>query len=156
MTAFRPVFAVLLLSCLACATRTTTPADVAGSIENGGRAALTIEILGLESDMGSVVVALFDSAESFDQRTPAVASAVVAPQDGRASWSVADLPAGTYAIAVFHDLNDNAELDRTTLGPPAEPYGFSNDSRGTFGPPKFARAAIELPPGRHTIQIRVR
>lgn len=156
MTAFRPVFAVLLLSCLACATRTTTPADVAGSIENGGRAALTIEILGLESDMGSVVVALFDSAETFDQRTAAVASGNVAPQEGRTTWSVAVLPAGVYAVAVFHDLNHNGELDRTTLGPPAEPYGFSNDARGKFGPPKFDKAAIELPPGRHTIQIRVR
>lgn len=156
MTEFRPLFAVFLLSCLACATRSTTPADVAGSIENGGKAALTLEILGLESDVGSVAVALFDSAESFDRRTAAVASAIVAPQDGRATWSVADLAAGTYAIAVFHDLNDNGELDRTTLGPPAEPYGFSNDARGRFGPPKFAKAAVELQPGRHTIQIRVR
>lgn len=156
MTEFRPLFAVVLLSCLACATRTTTLGDVAGLSENGGKAVLTIEILGLESDVGSVAVALFDSAESFDRRTAAVASAIVAPQDGRATWSTADLPAGTYAIAVFHDLNDNGELDRTTLGPPAEPYGFSNDARGRFGPPKFDKAAIELPPGRHTIQIEVR
>ena len=156
MSDVRPLFALFLLSFLACTTRSTTPADVAGSIENGGKAALTIEILGLESDVGSVAVALFDSAESFDRRTATVASAIVAPQDGRATWSVANLAAGTYAIAVFHDLNDNGELDRTTLGPPAEPYGFSNDARGRFGPPKFAKAAVELPPGRHTIQIRGR
>ena len=113
-------------------------------------------LLGLESDEGSVVLAVFDSLENFDQRTGAVASQIVAPQDGRATWSVADLPVGVYAVAVFHDLNDNGELDRTTLGPPSEPYGFSNNARGTFGPPKFGNAAIELPPGQHTIQIRVR
>ncbi len=103
-----------------------------------------------------ICVALFSSPESFDQRTGAVASETVVPQAGRATWSVANLPAGTYAVAVFHDLNDNGELDRTTLGPPAEPYGFSNDARGTFGPPRFESAAIELSPGPHRIQIRVR
>ena len=156
MSAPRLFAAALLLSCLACATRSTTPVDVAGSAQGGGAIKLTVEILGLESDEGSVAVALFDSPESFDGRTAAVAAQTVAPRDGLATWSVADLPAGIYAVAVFHDLNDNGELDRTTLGPPSEPYGFSNDARGTFGPPKFDKAAIELPPGQHTIQIRVR
>ena len=67
-----------------------------------------------------------------------------------------DLPAGPYAVAAFHDLNGNGKLDRTALGPPAEPYGFSNDARGNFGPPGFDSAAIDLSPGRHTIRIRVR
>jgi uncharacterized protein (DUF2141 family) len=117
---------------------------------------LTVDIRGLESNEGSVAAALYDSAESFDRRTDAVASQRVIPRDGRASWSVADLPAGRYAVAVYHDLNDNGKLDRSSLGPPAEPYGFSNDARSTFGPPGFDSAAIELPPGQHTIRIRVR
>jgi uncharacterized protein (DUF2141 family) len=148
--------AMLLLTCVACSTRSTTPVDVARSAAGVGATVLTVEILGLESDEGSVAVALFSSPESFDQRTGAVATGTVAPQDGRATWSVANLPAGTYAVAVFHDLNDNGELDRTTLGPPAEPYGFSNNARGTFGPPRFESAAIELPPGPHRIKIGVR
>lgn len=156
MSTRRPLCAVMLLTCVACATQSTKPADITGSIQNGGTASLTIEVLGLESEEGSVAVALFDSAEAFDQRTAAVASQTLAPRDGRATWSFADLPIGVYAVAVFHDLNDNGELDRTTLGPPAEPYGFSNDARGTFGPPKFGNAAIELSPGPHTIQIQVR
>lgn len=156
MNANRYAAALLLLTCAACSTRSTTPVDVAGPIQGGGTTSLTIEILGIESNEGSVAVALFDSPESFDQRTGAVASETVVPQDKRASWSVASLPAGIYAVAVFHDLNDNGELDRTTLGPPAEPYGFSNNARGTFGPPRFDNAAVQLPPGQHTIQIRLR
>ena len=156
MNACRPLFAVLLLTSLACATRPTVPVDTTKPIAADGTVTLTVEILGLESNQGSVAVAVFDSAASFDQRTDAVASQTVVPTDGSATWSVADLPAGIYAVAVYHDLNDNGELDRTTLGPPAEPYGFSNDARRIFGPPGFDTAAIELPPGRHTIRIRVR
>jgi len=156
MTTLRPLCVVLFVSCLACATPSTMSPDVARSTEIEGTASLTVEVLGLESNEGSVALALFDSLETFEQRTAAVASGIVAPQEGRAIWSVADLPAGIYAVAVFHDLNDNGELDRATLGPPAEPYGFSNDARGMFGPPRFENVAIEVPPGRHTIEIRLR
>lgn len=156
MTGSRVFSAVLLLSCLACATRSTAPVDVTDSIQHEGTVTLTVEILGLESDEGSVALALFDSAESFDGQAAAVASQTVAPMDGGATWRLTDLPAGLYAVAAFHDLNDNGELDRSALGPPSEPYGFSNDARGTFGPPRFDKAAIELLSGQHTIRIRVR
>jgi uncharacterized protein (DUF2141 family) len=156
MSAMRTLVTLLLLACLACASQSPGPAGVARSVDYVGTITLTVEVVGLDSDQGSVALAVFDSPESFDQRTGAVASGIVAPRDGRCSWSVADLPAGIYAVAVFHDRNDNGELDRTTLGPPAEPYGFSNDARGTFGPPQFDSAAVELPPGQHTLRIRVR
>jgi len=156
MRTYRPFSALLLLTCLACATRSTTPSDIGGSVHGDGTATLTVEVHGLESDRGSVAVALFDSAASFDQRAAAVALETLVPMNGLATWSIADLPVGVYAVAVYHDLNDNGELDRSTLGPPSEPYGFSNDARGTFGPPKFNSAAIELRPGEQTIRIRVR
>ena len=156
MSSCRLFSAILLLSCLACATRSTRPPGIGGSLHDGRTATLTIEVYGLESDNGSVAVALYDSPASFDQRTAAVASETLVPKDRLATWTVGDLPAGVYAVAVYHDLNDNGELDRKTPGPPSEPYGFSNDARGTFGPPKFSSAAIELQPGERIIRIRVR
>lgn len=47
------------------------------------------------------------------------------------------LEAGSYAVAAFHDINGNEKLDRKWSGFPAEPYGFSNNVRGTMGPPDF-------------------
>ena len=78
----------------------------------------------------------------------------VAPEP--VTWSVADLDPGVYAVAVYHDLNGNGELDRSTIGPPDEPWGFSNDARGTFGPPKFDKAAFEIAPGEVAIEIKLR
>ena len=156
MSGLRLLFVALLLSCLACATQSAGPADAGGPFAGGGTTTLTIEVLGLTSDEGSVALAIFDSSQSFDEGTGAVASETLVPEDRRAIWRVRDLPAGLYAVAVFHDLNDNGELDRSILGPPSEPYGFSNDARGTFGPPRFDSALVELPPGEHTLRIRVR
>jgi uncharacterized protein (DUF2141 family) len=57
---------------------------------------------------------------------------------------IQDLPAGNYAIASYHDENGNGKLDTNALGMPEEGYGFSNDARGTFGPPKFSEAVFEF------------
>ena len=70
--------------------------------------------------------------------------------------SLAQLAPGKYAIKVFHDENDNRELDVNWMGIPKEPYGFSNDAMGTFGPPSFQQAAFEVKPGSNTTRIRMK
>ena len=54
------------------------------------------------------------------------------------------LPFGTYAVSVFHDINDNGYLDVGSWGIPKEPTGVSNDARGLMGPPKFKDALFEF------------
>jgi uncharacterized protein (DUF2141 family) len=140
---------------VACASRPATITDGSESVAQGS-ARLTVRVLGLESDEGQVAVALYDSVESFKQRSGEVAKGRIAPRDGDASWTFEDLRPGVYAVAVYHDVNGNGELDRATLGPPDEPYGFSNNARGTFGPPKFDKAAIAIQPGDRIIEVRLR
>jgi uncharacterized protein (DUF2141 family) len=48
-----------------------------------------------------------------------------------------NIPAGTYAIAVIQDENLDGKLTKNFLGIPKEPYGFSQNKYGMFGPPKF-------------------
>jgi uncharacterized protein (DUF2141 family) len=63
---------------------------------------------------------------------------------------------GTYAVAVYHDENDNHRFDRTLLGLPAEGYGFSNDAPTPFGLPSFNAARITVQPGDNRITVRIR
>ena len=146
---------LLLLTVLACASR-STPATDERTPATSGTAVLTVTVLGLKSEDSEVVLALFGSAEDFKTRTNAVAAGTIPPNNGTAVWQIENLQPGTYALAVYHDLNGNGELDRTTIGPPDEPYGFSNDARGTFGPPKFDKAAIEIGPANRAIEIKLR
>ncbi len=62
---------------------------------------------------------------------------------------------GAYAIAVFHDANGNGRLDRSLIGLPGEPYGFSNDV-GRHGPPDFGAARIVVREPSTTIVIPIR
>ncbi len=49
---------------------------------------------------------------------------------------VPDLKKGRYFVRVFQDLNNDGELSTNYIGIPNEPYGFSNNVRPMFGPPK--------------------
>ena len=55
-----------------------------------------------------------------------------------------DLPAGTYAIAAFQDIDRNQKLRTNFIGFPVEPFGFSRDAKIRFGPPDFDDAKISV------------
>lgn len=67
------------------------------------------------------------------------------------------LPApGTYAIAVYHDINGNQKFDRNMLGLPSEAYGFSNNASTFFGLPSFNSVRIALPHNDMTISVKLK
>ncbi len=91
---------------------------------------------------GAVVAWLFDSPNTFvDLRDPA--RVVVLADRGRTPTKIKDLPAGEYALVVFHDANSNGLMDKNFIGIPREWLGFSN-RYWPEGPPTFARAAFPL------------
>lgn len=55
-----------------------------------------------------------------------------------------DVPAGTYAVTSFQDINDDGKLGRGTFGAPNEPWAVSNAAKGVMGPPAFDDARIEV------------
>ena len=45
---------------------------------------------------------------------------------------------------VFHDKNNDGRLNTWPIGMPSEPYGFSNNARGRFGPASWQAASFEV------------
>ena len=52
--------------------------------------------------------------------------------------------------------SDNSILDTNWMGIPKEPYGFSNDAMGTFGPPSFQQASFKVGVGTNAVRIRMK
>lgn len=129
------------------------PAPVDQDPRAGQEAEILVGVHGIEGDEGSVRIALFDGAEGFTDRP--WQAAVVLPRDGSAEWAVR-VPYGTYALGVVHDRDDNGKLNTNLLGMPRERYGFSNDARGTFGPPSFDDASFEVAESSVRVEVRVR
>ena len=119
---------------------------------NASAATLEVRVSGV-SAQGKVNVAVCDR-ERFLKQCAYNASAPA--QAGETTVVVKGVPAGTWAVIAWQDENGNNELDRNLIGIPKEPYGFSRDARGKFGPPSFEDAAIEVGAGSATANLRLR
>jgi len=115
---------------------------------------LTVEVAGLKDASGKLLVAVFDRADTFLKQP--VRTAAADAQSGAVRIVVAGLPAGDYAVSVFKDANGNGKLDKNPVGMPIEPYGFSNDAAGSYGPPSFKAAAVHLPAAGASATIKLR
>jgi len=115
---------------------------------------LTVDIAGVKSTKGKVLVAAYSRAEDF-LKLPAGTAAIDA-KPGTVRVVIANLPAGDYALSTFQDENDNGQLDSNLVGMPIEPYGFGNDAVGRFGPPSFEQSRVHLPEAGSTVTINLR
>jgi len=105
---------------------------------------LEVHVAGVESSAGVIQVALFNSDSGFLKSDGAYRLSSVKAQTGTTRVVMENLPAGPYALAVFHDLNSNEKLDTNWIGIPKEPMGFSNSRVKAFGPPGFEECRLEL------------
>lgn len=105
-----------------------------------GQASLTVEVSGVASDKGQLVVALCDEA-SFGSACPQVATRKAL---ARLSVQIDRIRPGRYAVMLFHDENGNGVFDQSVNGVPQEGRGYSRNAKGQFGPPTFAQAAIDI------------
>ena len=114
---------------------------------------LTVEVEGELPLKGSLLLTLFDSEATWlEKEVKAMSIDVASTKDY--VFEIEGLPAGTYAISIIHDENNNGELDMGMMGP-EEGYGFSNNARGMFGPAPFDEAAMEVSEDtKTTIQIK--
>lgn len=114
-------------------------------------ATLTVELNHVTSDQGTLNVAVYDSEQSF--RKTVTRGVRVPARKGSVSVEIDDLPAGDYAVMVFHDLDDDGELATNLLGIPKEPWGGSLQGRSVFGAPGWKDVRFELPETGTSIEI---
>jgi uncharacterized protein (DUF2141 family) len=113
-----------------------------GAVANA--ADLNVSVQNFATQGGTVYLALYDSADAFPQAGKNIAGQFMPVGDGIVTASFLNLKPGRYAISVFHDENGNGKLDTNLLGVPTERVGFSRDAKGSFGPPNFDAAAIDV------------
>ncbi len=117
---------------------------------------LTVVISGIEEARGEIRLALYDSAEAFDDNGEATRKGLAPATGEEITVTIDDLPAGQYAIKLYHDADSDGELGRNMMGMPKERYGFSNN-KGRFGPPPWQDAVFEVAEGADTtISINLR
>ncbi len=103
---------------------------------------LTVQITNVKNDKGQIAVALYNSEKDFMKVR--YQGKVTKALKGAVEIVFENLPIGYYGLSVMHDANENNKLDTNILGIPKEGFGFSNNAMGTFGPPNFEKAKVEV------------
>ena len=105
-------------------------------------AELTITIKDITKLEGHMLVALYDTQKDY-KSGESKWSAKVKVDKNEQTVTFKDLPAGDYAVKLYHDENDNNELDSNMFGIPKEGYGFSNN-KANFGPSDYQEAKFSI------------
>src|SRR6266446_6242963 len=126
--------------------------------QSTGPATLTVHVIGARNAKGKIRAALFQGAEGFPNDASHALhtqAADIDPQTSCAQIVFTDLPAGVYAVSVFHDENMNQKLDKNFVGVPKEGYGASNNPKKKMGPPSFEEAKFQLSGTEQSLEIKL-
>ena len=115
---------------------------------------LTVSITNIRTDKGTLMVSVTNTEAGWNNQEKPVAATKVAAT-GKDSVLHFTLPAGTYAVQVMHDENDNGKLDANFMGIPTEGYGFSNNPQ-VMRRAHFDEAKFEVTDAASSIVIKLR
>ena len=116
---------------------------------------LTVSVIGVRSDSGTVRCGLYSSPAGFREPGHEMRGAVAQIKNGLAACVFNALPAGTYAVAVFHAEHNETQMETGLFGKPKQGYGFSNNPSSTFGPPSFSSAAFKYRGGGLNLPVQL-
>ena len=113
---------------------------------------LNIVVENIREIQGKICFSIFNNehASAFGHEDAAATDAAFAACEtvtgNKIAVQVKSLHTGAYAIALFHDKNDNGILDKMgALGIPTEGFGFSKNPPLRIGAPDFASCQFFVP-----------
>ena len=105
---------------------------------------IQVKIDNVTSKNGTLMIALWNSEENFGHPNTEYKGLKLNAGESVKTVKFDDIPSGTYAVGVFHDLNNNGKLDKNLIGIPKEPFGFSYKEEQKKGPPKWEQVSFKL------------
>ncbi|MBD2529817.1 DUF2141 domain-containing protein [Nostoc flagelliforme FACHB-838] len=118
---------------------------------------LTVEIDGLKNKQGQVCASIFANSEGFpSDRNRGLQKQCTKITDTPLPITFENLKAGSYAVAVFHDQNNDSTLNSNIFGIPSEGFGFSSNPEILARAPKFSEAAFLVAGPDTNIQIQLK
>lgn len=119
---------------------------------------ITVFFSNIRSVKGRLAILLFNQSNGFpaDHRLAIKKKFIEIDSDKTANYQWTNLPDGEYAVSVYHDENNNKQLETNFLGIPKEGVGTSNNVKSSFGPPSFKEALFQLDKDNKEIRIKIK
>ena len=122
-------------------------------------------IVNIESnyDKGLALIGIYDKEEHYGKakvnkklNSEKVLTGAVTKITNNKAQIIFDIPFGSYALSGFQDFDNNGVMSGNFLGIPKEPFGFSNDVRGKFGPPKWNDAVFIFNTSNQEVTLKLK
>lgn len=118
---------------------------------------IKVIVKNVRSSQGIITADLHnDRPEQFLKSRYKILRVRVPARKGKTELCVPAPGPGVFAIALYHDVNANTDLDKNGLGIPTEPFGISNNPTIFLGPPSHEEAAFEVKPEGATLEIELK
>lgn len=153
---------ILLAAIALLYTLCALPAAAAGETaacnpDDPAQVRLQISVSHVKSETGSINITIYpDDAKHFLDGKYKVGR-VYLPALVPVTQACFVVPApGYYAVALFHDENENRHFDTTLIGLPAEGYGFSNNPTLFLGPPGLGKVRFAAHAGDNPVAVKLK
>ena len=118
------------------------------------RAELAVKMSGFKSDRGVARVYLFRYEPGWPWDAPLAFATVAVPIAKREATAViGDLPYGVYAVAAFHDENDDGVLNVNFFKVRTEGWAFARNRQALTEAPAFEDARVEVFAANVTVEV---
>jgi uncharacterized protein (DUF2141 family) len=103
---------------------------------------IEVKIDDIRHPQGTLYIALCNDPKAFLEKHLIYSTLKIKSKDTQ-TIIFKDIAQGTYAIRVYHDINDSGKMETGTFGIPKEPFGFSNNP-SKFSAPSFKKSQIAV------------
>ena len=121
---------------------------------SAARAEPQLTVTAIDPVEGQLLVRIYDTRIGYDTKSPLrdIPVPVTAPT---MTVALPEMVSGIYAISVYHDINRNGELDRSGIGIPREPIGYSMNPAVRMGRPTFAQTQFTTDTGFPDLTVQM-
>lgn len=142
---------------LLAATPAAAQAAPAGCTGPASATWIDVVVEGVKSSDGLVAITLYaDKPRKFLAKHGSLYVGRVPARAGSTTGCIFVPQPGVYAIAIYHDEDADQNFDRTTIGLPAEGFGFSNNPSTLAGLPSFKSVRLAIPRAGLVTRIRMK
>jgi uncharacterized protein (DUF2141 family) len=114
---------------------------------------IRVTVLGLQSDQGQLRFGLYNKKEGFATKDGVFVKGAHPIKNGRCEFVIKDVPQGTYALIVGHDVNKDGKISESPFS--AELKGISNYTGKILWFPDFDKARFRVDRPQVAVEVRV-
>jgi uncharacterized protein (DUF2141 family) len=118
------------------------------SFTSSDSAYLNVKVTNIASKKGRIEIGLYNNSKKFPKVGKTFKMVRIKPDGSTLIHKFTNLPAGKYALCIYHDKNNDKKCNKNIIGIPTESYAFSNNFRPRFSAPKFSDCSFSLKKAR--------